>query len=363
MAKYLDSVGLTHLVSKLKSDVIPNVKVNNAALADKANSVPASGITGVIDISHIPQGALERVVTVTDDTARYKLTTTQVQLGDTVKVTSTGRMYIVVDESKLTTSAGYMEYAAGTAASVPWSGVTDKPSTFAPSAHNHTATVKIGKADSKSVSTSAKLSLSVADILGTAPTSSGSGNAITAISISGDTITATKGTTFAVASDVNTAISGVKGRLDILEDFTGATGAGGLADRLATAGYDIVPFSGFLTAAPTLSQTSLVGDAPGLVIQGTTASDGTVTVAGIYAFVQAANSSAKTYYNNWGDFLKATSDTAGTPKKSLYLHKIYIDTTTGKVYYASSTSTLKPIDCGDKALTNTEIDAAVTAAK
>ena len=362
MAKYLDSVGLTHLVSKLKSDVIPNVKVKNAAAADKANSVPASGITGVIDISHIPQGALERVVTVTDDTARYKLTTSQVQLGDTVKVTSSGRMYIVIDESKLSSAAGYMEYSAGTAASVPWSGVTGKPSTFAPSAHNHTASVKIGKADSKTVSTSAKLSLSLADILGTAPTTSGSGNAITAISISGDTITATKGATFAVASEEKKITDALSQRIDTLEDFTGASGAGGLADRLATAGYDIVPFSGFLTAAPTISQTSLVGDAPGLVIQGTTASDGTVTVAGIYAFVQAANSSAKTYYNNWGDFLKATSDATGTPKKSVYLHKIYLDTTTGKAYYASSTSTLKQIDCGDKALNNTEIDAAVSAA-
>ena len=124
MAKYLDSAGVTRLVTKLKTDVIPSVKVNAAKAAD---TVPASGITGVIDISHIPQGALERVVTVADDAARYKLTTSQVQLGDTVKVTATGRMYIVVDESKLSTSAGYMEYAAGTAASVPWSASRASP--------------------------------------------------------------------------------------------------------------------------------------------------------------------------------------------------------------------------------------------
>ena len=92
MAKYLDSAGVTRLVTKLKTDVIPSVKVNAAKAAD---TVPASGITGVIDISHIPQGALERVVTVADDTARYKLTTSQVQLGDTVKVTgkSVGKGY------------------------------------------------------------------------------------------------------------------------------------------------------------------------------------------------------------------------------------------------------------------------------
>lgn len=174
MAKYLDSAGVTRLVTKLKTDVIPSVKVNAAKAAD---TVPASGITGVIDISHIPQGALERVVTVADDAARYKLTTSQVQLGDTVKVTATGRMYIVVDESKLSTSAGYMEYAAGTAASVPWSGVTGKPSTFTPSSHNHTMKLKIG-ATTKDGSTASQQSWSKAEIIGT-PSVSGSGNAVT----------------------------------------------------------------------------------------------------------------------------------------------------------------------------------------
>lgn len=359
MAKYLDSVGLTHLVSKLKSDVIPNVKVKNATNADvasKANSVPASGITGVIDISHIPQAALERVVTVADDTARFKLTTTQVQLGDTVKVTATGRMYIVIDESKLTSAAGYMEYSAGTAASVPWSGVTGKPSTFAPSAHNHTATVSIGNASSKTVSTSTPLTIDLATILGTI-SSSGSGNAVTGLSVSGNTLTVTKGATYATAS----ALATEKGRIDALEEFTGSSASGGLADQLNTIGYDIVPFNGFLTSAPTVAGTSLSTDAKGLAIHGTAASDGTVTVAGIYAMEQSTTSSQKTYYNNWKDCLKATPDTSGT-KVKLHRHKIYLDLTTGKAYYAYTDTQLKEIDGGDKALTNTEIDAAVAAA-
>lgn len=101
-------------------------------------SLDASKLTGTIDIARLPQGALERLVPVADDTARFKLTTADVQLGDTVKVTSTGKMYYVVDESKLSSEAGYEVYTAGTATSVPWSGVTGKPSTYTPSTHTHT---------------------------------------------------------------------------------------------------------------------------------------------------------------------------------------------------------------------------------
>ena len=120
----------------------------NTKLAGKANSshthgsgditsLDASKLTGTISIDRLPAGALERCMIVADDTARFKLTTTDVQKGDTVKVTSTGRMYFVIDDSKLTTEDGYTVYTAGSATSVPWSGVTGKPSTFTPSAHRH----------------------------------------------------------------------------------------------------------------------------------------------------------------------------------------------------------------------------------
>lgn len=93
----------------------------------------ASKITsGTIDIDRLPKAALERMVVVADDTARFKLTTATAQVGDTVKVTATNKMYLVKDDSKLSTEAGYEPYTAGQASSVPWSGVTGKPSTFAP---------------------------------------------------------------------------------------------------------------------------------------------------------------------------------------------------------------------------------------
>jgi len=89
----------------------------------------ASKITsGTIDIARIPHGALERCVVVANDTARFALTSDDVQVGDTVKVTATGLMYFVVDIDHLDTEAGYEVYTAGTASAVEWSGVLNKPS-------------------------------------------------------------------------------------------------------------------------------------------------------------------------------------------------------------------------------------------
>lgn len=122
-----------------------NTKLNGKANSSHTHgngditSLDASKITsGTISIDRLPQGALERLTVVADDTARFKLTSSTIQKGDTVKVTATGKMYYVVDETKLSTEAGYEVYAAGTAASVPWSGVTGKPSTYTPSSHTHT---------------------------------------------------------------------------------------------------------------------------------------------------------------------------------------------------------------------------------
>lgn len=111
-------------------------KFGNADITD----LDAGKLTGTIDIARLPHGALERCKVVADDTARFKLTKTDVQIGDTVKVTATGKMYFVVDDTQLSAETGYEVYTAGSATSVPWSGVTDKPSTFTPSAHNHPMT-------------------------------------------------------------------------------------------------------------------------------------------------------------------------------------------------------------------------------
>jgi len=99
-----------------------------------ASDVPALDAsilaTGVLDIARIPAAALERMVPVASQAARYALTTATVQLGDTVKQLDTGIMYVVIDTANLANAAGYAEYTAATAAAVPWSGVQSKPTTL-----------------------------------------------------------------------------------------------------------------------------------------------------------------------------------------------------------------------------------------
>ena len=102
------------------------------------SSIDASAITsGTIDLARIPAGAIERLVPVADQAARFALTAEDVQIGDTVKEADTGLLYFVVDTEHLDTEAGYAVYTAGAATAVPWSGVTGKPSAFPPSSHAH----------------------------------------------------------------------------------------------------------------------------------------------------------------------------------------------------------------------------------
>lgn len=158
MTKFLDSAGVSHLVGKIKDGTI---------------KVPASGISGVLSIDQLPQGALERLVKVSSKSAMLLLTKDDVQLGDTVQDTGTGVMYIVVDESKLSSDGkvsgsddAFVEYTAGSATSVPFSGVTGKPTTLS----GYGITDGVNKAEV-----------------------SGTGNAVTGLSASGHTLTGTLG--------------------------------------------------------------------------------------------------------------------------------------------------------------------------
>lgn len=132
-----------------------NVTADGTISAAPLTSLDASKITsGTIDIARLPKSALERLIVVEDDTARLALTTATAQVGDTVKVTSTGKMYFIKDDTKLNVADGYVEYTAGSASSVPWSGVTGKPATFAPSTHNqasNTITAMTGYAKASAV--------------------------------------------------------------------------------------------------------------------------------------------------------------------------------------------------------------------
>lgn len=110
-----------------------NIEIN----ATLANLDASKITTGTIDIARLPKGALDNLVLVTNDAGRFALTTEDVQNGDTVKVTETGILYLVSDETKLGTAEAFTEYTAGRATAIDWSGVENKPTEFKPEAHTH----------------------------------------------------------------------------------------------------------------------------------------------------------------------------------------------------------------------------------
>lgn len=71
---------------------------------------------GLIPVSELPPVVFEHMMEVVDDTARFALTTDDVQNGDYVYVDSSNIMYFVIDDTKLDREAGYKPVAAGIAA-------------------------------------------------------------------------------------------------------------------------------------------------------------------------------------------------------------------------------------------------------
>lgn len=124
-------------------DIIKSFEKVKEKLKNKSDKGHQHGNADITDIdaskikSGTIKGAIERMVYVKDDAARFALTTNTAQNGDTVKVTSTKKMFYVIDDTKLSSEAGYEPYTAESASAVPWSGVTGKPTTFTPKAHTH----------------------------------------------------------------------------------------------------------------------------------------------------------------------------------------------------------------------------------
>lgn len=130
------------VTGSVSSDFGSNVTISTTLANFDASKIAS----GTISIDRLPKAALERLIVVADDTARFALTTATAQSGDTVKVTSTGKMYLIKNESKLNSEDGYEPYTASQASSVPWSGVTGKPSTFTPPTSSATVLggIKVG---------------------------------------------------------------------------------------------------------------------------------------------------------------------------------------------------------------------------
>ena len=107
----------------------------NVTINTTISTINAEKLTGTIDanrlpeipIEKIPAAALERLFVVDSQSAAMSLT---IQEGDVVQIGSGGPMYFCVSESASTFATKFKEFTAGSATSVPWSGVTGKP-TFA----------------------------------------------------------------------------------------------------------------------------------------------------------------------------------------------------------------------------------------
>lgn len=96
-------------------------------------NIDAAWLTsGTISIDRLPATAIERMYVAENADALQSLTNVQVQNGDTVKLADSGKMYFVIDDTKLGTGdymQAFSEYTAGVAGSVNWSGVQNKPTT------------------------------------------------------------------------------------------------------------------------------------------------------------------------------------------------------------------------------------------
>lgn len=90
-------------------------------------SAPMLDANGILNINNIPKSAIEKLVKVTDDNARFLLTIDDVQNGDSVKVMDSGKTYFVIDENKLDNEDGFEAYTAEIAAAVEWAGVLSNP--------------------------------------------------------------------------------------------------------------------------------------------------------------------------------------------------------------------------------------------
>ena len=104
----------------------------NVTINTTISTINAEKLTGTIDanrlpeipIEKIPAAALERLFVVDSQSAAMSV---DVQEGDVVQIGSGGPMYFCVSESASTFATKFKEFTAGSATSVPWSGVTNAP--------------------------------------------------------------------------------------------------------------------------------------------------------------------------------------------------------------------------------------------
>jgi hypothetical protein len=105
-------------------------KPNGIATLDSnsflVQNIDASNIiSGIINPSRLPKTAFQRLVFVANQAAMYKLTASDVNLGDTVQTVDTLNMYFVSDINNLNNAAGYTPYTALLIGNINWYNVSN----------------------------------------------------------------------------------------------------------------------------------------------------------------------------------------------------------------------------------------------
>ena len=123
-----------HPSTTIQEDWASRAEGNHTHILDgRVAVVAANVVSGVVPISTIPAAALERSKTVSTNTDRLALTTSDVQTGDWVYVTNGTKgfeTYAVVDQTKLGTEAAFIRFNQDVVDLI-WSNIQNKPTTLA----------------------------------------------------------------------------------------------------------------------------------------------------------------------------------------------------------------------------------------
>lgn len=111
-------------INEMELDIAGRIPASQKGIA---SGVATLGQDGKIPVDQIPKVAMDTLITVPDNEARFALTIQDCQKGDTVKVLNDGagheKMYLVIDDTKLDGEEGYEGYAATAA----WGTIREKP--------------------------------------------------------------------------------------------------------------------------------------------------------------------------------------------------------------------------------------------
>ena len=203
-------VSITTTLSNVDASKITSGTLN----ADRLPEIP---------ISKIPAAALERLYVVDSESAAVAL---EIQEGDVVQIGSGGPMYFCVSESASTFATKFKEFTAGSATSVPWSGVTNAPTKLSQFTNDSGFTTNKGTVTSVAMSVPTGLSISGSPITasGTLALSYTSGFSIPSTAKQTIWDTAYKWGNHAsagyVKNSVNENITGIKNFMNGLKVFT-----------------------------------------------------------------------------------------------------------------------------------------------